>query len=57
VSEILLVDDVSTYGDTLSAAAAALWEQNPDLVIHAATAGQMILTSTVSDRRRLRAIG
>jgi hypothetical protein len=56
-SQFLLVDDVSTRGSTLKCARRKIVECHPDpskLKIAAATAGQMILTSTVSDESELR---
>jgi predicted amidophosphoribosyltransferase len=47
-SNVLLVDDVCTKGNTLSACLAALRMVNPDLVVVAATAGQMTVKAAVA---------
>src|SRR5207247_566792 len=56
-SQFLLVDDVSTRGSTLKCARRKIVECHPDaknVKVAAATAGQMILVTTVTDESELK---
>lgn len=47
------MDDVSTKSATLEAGAECLMSMNPELLVDAAIAGQMIVRSAVADDRSL----